>query len=186
MTVIPDYGFADAPDPDVVVVGPNREMTSSVRGCGKSTRSTRLIMSVCEGAFKLAQAGLLDDKSADDSSRRPPAPCQPISRIAVHSSVRYVQSDPLILTAGGLSSGIDSALHVVELYYGPKVAQAAADDMEYQGQGGRPNAGTDSRTQVQATIPLAYRDRETLWQGMFHRLIPSPSRSCHWSYILPG
>jgi len=41
MTVIPDYGFADAPDPDVVVVGPNREMTSSVRGCGKSTRSTR-------------------------------------------------------------------------------------------------------------------------------------------------
>jgi len=34
----PGLRLCDAPDPDVVVVGPNREMTSSVRGCGKSTR----------------------------------------------------------------------------------------------------------------------------------------------------
>src|SRR5256885_5649417 len=46
-----------------------------------------------------------------------------------------------ILTAGGLSSGIDSALHVVELYYGAQVAQATADNMEYQGQGWKTNAG---------------------------------------------
>jgi len=51
-------------------------------------------------------------------------------RIAVHSSVRYVQSDPLILTAGGLSSGSTPRCTWSSSYYGPKVAQAAADDME--------------------------------------------------------
>ena len=37
--------------------------------------------------------------------------------------------------AGGLSSGIDLALRVVERYYGREVAEKTAYDMEYQGQG---------------------------------------------------
>jgi hypothetical protein len=92
----------------------------------------------------------------------------------VRSSVRYVESDPLILTAGGLSSGIDSALHVVELYYGPQVAQAAADYMEYQGQGWKTNLGAGEPKEVPATIPLAYRGHETLWQGTFLPAYPKP------------
>jgi len=88
--------------------------------------------------------------------------------------VRYVQSDPLIVTAGGLSSGIDSALHVVELYYGAQVAQATADNMEYQGQGWKTNAGAGEPKQVLPTIPLAYRDHETIWQGTFLPEYPKP------------
>jgi len=85
-----------------------------------------------------------------------------------------VQSDPLIVTAGGLSSGIDSALHVVELYYGAQVAQATADNMEYQGQGWKTNAGAGEPKQVLPTIPLAYRDHETIWQGTFLPEYPKP------------
>jgi hypothetical protein len=88
--------------------------------------------------------------------------------------VRYVESDPLILTAGGLSSGIDAALHVVELYYGPQVAQATADNLEYQGQGWKTNAGAGEPREIRPTIPLAYRDRETLWQGTFLPAYPKP------------
>jgi len=99
--------------------------------------------------------------------------------------VRYVQSDPLILTAGGLSSGIDSALARGRALLRAKVAQAAADDMEYQGQGWKTNAGSGQPTQVQATIPLAYRDRETLWQGMFHPAYPKPEPELPLVYILP-
>ncbi len=40
-----------------------------------------------------------------------------------------------LATAGGLSSGIDLALHVVERYFGRTVASDAAYHMEYQGQG---------------------------------------------------
>ena len=36
-----------------------------------------------------------------------------------------------IATAGGLTSGIDLALHIVERYLGPEAAQATAAYMEY-------------------------------------------------------
>ena len=40
-----------------------------------------------------------------------------------------------VATAGGLSSGIDLALRVVERYFGREVATKTAYQMEYQGQG---------------------------------------------------
>ena len=174
MTIVPDYGFADAPDPDVVVVGAQSGDDQLGPWLRKLHSQHALIMSVCTGAFKLAQAGLLDDKSATTHHAALQRLANQYPRIAVQSSVRYVQSDPLILTSGGLSSGIDSALHVVELYYGPKVAEAAADSMEYQGQGWKTNAGNGPPMQVHPTIPLAYRDREMLWQGSLHPAYPNP------------
>jgi YHS domain-containing protein len=47
---------------------------------------------------------------------------------------RFVE-DGNLATAGGLSSGIDLALHLVERYFGREVAQKTAYDMEYQGLG---------------------------------------------------
>ena len=44
---------------------------------------------------------------------------------------RFVESER-IATAGGLTSGIDSALHVVDRYFGRAVAEHTADYMEYQ------------------------------------------------------
>jgi putative intracellular protease/amidase len=174
MTIVPDYGFADAPDPDVVVVGAQSGDEQLAPWLRKVHAQHGVIMSVCTGAFQLARAGLLDDKSATTHHASLQRLANQYPRIAVQSSVRYVQSDPLILTAGGLSSGIDSALHLVELYYGPKVAQAVADDMEYQGQGWKTNAGSGQSTHVQPTIPLAYRDRETVWQGTLLPAYPQP------------
>jgi len=174
MTVVPDYGFADAPAPDVVVVGAQAGDEQLGAWLRKVHAQHALIMSVCTGAFRLAQAGLLDGKPATTHHASLQRLANQYPSISVRSSVRYVESDPLILTAGGLSSGIDSALHVVELYYGPKVAQAAADYMEYQGQGWKTNAGTGEPGQIQPTIPVAYRDRETLWQGTFLPAYPKP------------
>lgn len=48
--------------------------------------------------------------------------------------VRFVEGEK-ISTAGGLTSGTDLALRVVERYFGRDVAQAAASYMEYQGKG---------------------------------------------------
>jgi len=41
----------------------------------------------------------------------------------------------VVFTAGGLSSGIDLALHIVELYFGREVAADTARTMEYEGEG---------------------------------------------------
>ena len=52
---------------------------------------------------------------------------------------RFVESDRIIFTAGGLSSGIDLALHVVELYFGRDVETAKY--IEYEGKGWLRDAG---------------------------------------------
>jgi hypothetical protein len=49
-------------------------------------------------------------------------------------SVRFVEGEK-ISTAGGLTSGTDLALRVVERYFGREAAQTTATCMEYQGKG---------------------------------------------------
>lgn len=174
MTIVPDYGFADAPAPDIVVVGAQSGDAQLGPWLRKVHSQQAFIMSVCTGAFRVAQAGLLDGKPATTHHSSLERLANEYPRISVRSSVRYVESDPLIVTAGGLSSGIDSALHVVELYYGAQVAQATADYMEYQGQGWKTNRGAGESTVVPPTIPLADRAHETLWRGTLLPAYPKP------------
>jgi transcriptional regulator GlxA family with amidase domain len=54
--------------------------------------------------------------------------------IQVKRGVRFVENEK-ISTAGGLTSGTDLALRVVERYFGREVAQTTATYMEYQGKG---------------------------------------------------
>src|SRR5712664_3415936 len=61
--------------------------------------------------------------------------------VSLQRGLRYVRSDPVIFTAGGLTSGIDLALHVVELYFGREVAARTAKYMEYEGKGWLRDAG---------------------------------------------
>ena len=132
MTVVPQYSFADAPAPDVVLVGAQRGAPALADWLRKMHDDHRVVASVCTGAFKLADAGLLDGKSAtthhlffDNFHKQFP-------KVNLVEGRRFVQSDPLTFTAGGLTSGIDLALHVVQLYFGREVAQHTADYMEYQ------------------------------------------------------
>jgi transcriptional regulator GlxA family with amidase domain len=138
MRIIPDYTFDDAPQPNIVVVpaqsGKSPKMMDWIRR--QATRSD-IVMSVCTGAYRLAQAGLLEGKKAathhdawDDFQSDFP-------NVKLQRNVRWVQSDSVIFMSGGLSSGIDLALHVVELYFGRDVAENTARIMEYQGIGWR-------------------------------------------------
>ena len=60
---------------------------------------------------------------------------RPDGRYGASGSAPWTHSDPVIFTAGGLTSGIDLALHVVELYFGREVAARTARYMEYEGKG---------------------------------------------------
>ncbi len=64
LTITPDYDFTDAPAPDIVVV-PAQHGSPELEAWLKKIHAQHVtIMSVCTGAFKLAQAGLLDGKEA--------------------------------------------------------------------------------------------------------------------------
>jgi len=167
MKIVPDYSFDNAPTPNVVVVpaqsGRSPKMLAWIR---KMTKQSDVVMSVCTGAFVLAEAGLLNGKHATTHHGSLNRLQHRYPQISVDRGVRYVQSDPVIFTAGGLSSGIDLALHVVELYFGRDAAQATADIMEYEGHGWMGN-GKSSRD-FSAVAPNVYPS-DVLTEGMLGR-----------------
>ena len=107
-------------------------MLDSIR---KATSEADVVMSVCTGAFALADAGVLNGKPATTHHSAYTELQRQFPTILVQHGVRYVQSDPIISTAAGLSAGIDLALHIVDRYVGREIAQATAKNMEYEGQG---------------------------------------------------
>lgn len=135
LTIVPDYTFADAPAADVVVVGAQRGAPELADWLKHRRTESTVVMSVCTGAFHLAQAGLFDGKTATTHHDFTDRLAKKFPNVKVVTAKRYVQADPVVFSAGGLSSGIDLALHVVELYFGRETAERTAHYMEYESSG---------------------------------------------------
>jgi putative intracellular protease/amidase/YHS domain-containing protein len=151
MQVVPDYTIQNAPPPKVIVIPAQSEPSPAVlEWIRNSSKTTDVTMSVCTGAFVLAKTGLLNGKSATTFHGAFGRFAMKFPDIQLKRGARFVENGNLA-TAGGLSSGIDLALRVVERYYGRDVAQKTAYDMEYQGQGWM---NPDSN-QIYATSPVS-------------------------------
>lgn len=135
MTVTPDYAFGDAPLPGIVVVPAQRGGPELRDWLRKVHGDKALVLSVCTGAFQVAAAGLLDGKEATTHHDFYDTFAQKYPAVKLQRGLRFVKSDDRLYTAGGLSSGIDLALHIVDRLHGHDVAQRTADYMEYQGNG---------------------------------------------------
>jgi putative intracellular protease/amidase/YHS domain-containing protein len=135
MKIVPDYNFENAPAPKVIVIpAQSKPSEATLEWIRKATKSTDVTMSVCTGAFVLARTGLLSGKSATTYHGAFVRFADQFPDIHLKRGARFVE-DGNLATAGGLSSGIDLALRVVERYFGREVAQKTAYDLEYQGQG---------------------------------------------------
>ena len=134
LKLVPDYTFDTVPQPKVVVVPAQRGSQALHAWLRKMSTSTDLIMSVCTGAFQLGKAGLLAGKSATTHHDFLDRFEKAFPDVAVKRGLRFVEEEK-ISTAGGLSSGIDLALRVVDRYFGREVAQSTATYMEYQSKG---------------------------------------------------
>ena len=135
LKILPDYTFANAPAPKVIVIPAQSDPTEATKQwILKSAKTADVTMSVCTGAFVLAQTGLLSGKVATTHHGSYKELALDFPDIKVKRGARFVEQGN-IASAGGLSSGIDLALRVVERYCGHEVAQSTAYQMEYQGQG---------------------------------------------------
>jgi len=130
--VVPSHTFSDAPHPDIVVVGAQAGAPGLREWLRARAGDSRVVMSVCTGAFKLADAGLLDGKKATTHHDYLDNFAKKFPKVNLQRGPRFVQADDVIYTAGGLTSGVDLALHIVEKFYGRTIADRTAAYMEYQ------------------------------------------------------
>jgi len=138
LTVIPTYGFADAPPIDLLVV-PGGHGTrallhdrETLDWIGRVAEQARRVTSVCTGALLLATAGLLEGKRATTHWGALDLLASLSDRVAVEREQRVV--DDGIITSAGVASGIDMAFYVVEQLHGSAVADETAHYMEYRRQ----------------------------------------------------
>jgi len=151
MQIIPDYTIQNAPPPKVIVIPAQSPPSPAVlEWIRKSSKAADVTMSVCTGAFVLAKTGLLTGKSATTYHGAFERFARQFPDVRLKRGARFVENENLA-TAGGLSSGIDLALRVVERYFGREVARNTAYDLEYQGEGWM---NPDSN-QTYATLPVS-------------------------------
>jgi len=135
MTIVPKYSLASAPPPKVIVIPAQSEPSDAVVAWLRSAaRASDVTMSVCTGAYVLAKTGLLSGQAATTHHSAYIDLAMNYPDISVKRGARFVEAGNLA-SSGGLSSGIDLALRVVERYYGRTVALRTADNLEYQGLG---------------------------------------------------
>jgi len=134
MKIIPDHTFETAPAPKVVVIPAQAGSSALHAWLRKIVDSTDVTMSVCTGAFQLGRAGLLSGKEATTHHDFFDQFARAFPDVKLKRGLRFVEG-PKISTAGGLTSGIDLALRVVERYFGRETAEQTAFYMEYQSKG---------------------------------------------------
>ena len=148
MKVVPNYSFDNHPKIDILVLPGGGNILSGPQGRAVGTQldnpklmkwvqdnaaTAKYVMSVCNGAFFLAKAGLLENMPATTTAGF-------ISSLQKFSPTtkpvynkRFVDNGKIITTAG-LTSGIDGAIHLIEKLDGPGWAKYIALGIEYNWQ----------------------------------------------------
>jgi transcriptional regulator GlxA family with amidase domain len=140
VTITPDYNITNCPDPNIVVI-PGRiafdkDSTSIpadqpvIDWIGVMALKYKTILSVCVGLFSLAPTGLLDGKKATTHYLAINYAHKTWPKIHFVKNVRFIE-DGHFVTTGGITSGIDGALYLVEKNDDAIVAQQVADVMVY-------------------------------------------------------
>jgi transcriptional regulator GlxA family with amidase domain len=92
--------------------------------------ATDLTASVCTGAFLLAAAGVLDGRPWTTHWEDVDLLAERIGEGGAVRDVRWVDAGEVV-TAGGLSSGIAMALHLVDRFAGRDLAERTARQLDY-------------------------------------------------------
>jgi putative intracellular protease/amidase len=133
LALVADAAYEDVPDPDVLVVPGgigSRALLEDERildWIRHAHQTSRFTTSVCTGSLLLAAAGLLDGREAATHW----AARDLLERLGARPTGRRVVEEGKIITAAGVSSGIDMALLLAARIAGDEVAQLIQLYIEY-------------------------------------------------------
>jgi transcriptional regulator GlxA family with amidase domain len=135
--VTPRYSIIDCPQANILLIPggygtrPLISHEKLINWIQNQAGKVEWLLSVCTGALLLAKADLLKDCAAtthhsafDHLEKLSPS-------TKIEKGKRFVQSSEKIFTSGGISAGIDLALHMVERLAGRGVHESVVEEMEY-------------------------------------------------------
>jgi transcriptional regulator GlxA family with amidase domain len=131
-----DYSLEEVTEPDIVLVGGgqgNRSLMEDeavLSWLREVDAQTKWTTSVCTGSLVLGAAGLLQGKRATGHWLY----LEPLRDFGADPVGGRFVEDGKVITAAGVSAGIDMALHLVGREVGPEVAQAVQLGIEYDPQ----------------------------------------------------
>jgi putative intracellular protease/amidase len=158
LTLIAERSIDDASEPDIVLVpgGPGEVAARAgepvLRWLRAVDQTSAWTTSVCTGSLILAAAGLLDGRRATTHWLA----FDELRRLGADPVFERVVFDGKLVTAAGVSAGIDMALALAAEISGPQVAQAIQLGIEYDPQ---PPFDAGSPEKAPAEIVDALRSR---------------------------
>lgn len=132
-SILPGASFADCPQADIICLPGGHGVREAIGDpvivdfVRKQASGVQWITSVCTGAFILGAAGLLQDKKA--TCHWAYTHLLPLFG-ATREAARVVRDGNLV-TAGGVTSGIDFALELIAMISGEEVARTIQLALEY-------------------------------------------------------
>jgi transcriptional regulator GlxA family with amidase domain len=137
LSIVAAAAYEELPDPDVMLVpggyGTDTGALDDERLVGwirRAHETSDWTTSVCTGSLLLAAAGVLDGLEATTHWLDVPT----LERLGARPSGSRVVEQGNVITAAGVSSGIDMALVLTARIAGPEVAQAIQLAIEYDPQ----------------------------------------------------
>ncbi len=137
LKVLPQANFKEAPVLDILIIPggygaeeieiKNEKVIDWIR---EQKNHIKILASVCTGAFLLAEAGILDRKKATTHWMDIERLTREYPKIEVINHSKFVDEGEII-TAGGISAGINMSFHIIQRLFGEDVAKATAKRMEY-------------------------------------------------------
>jgi transcriptional regulator GlxA family with amidase domain len=130
-SIVAPHGLSRLEQADTIVV-----VGSEPAGVGVDDRIRRVLrqahrrgsrlLSICTGAFVLAECGILDGRRATTHWRYSELFSKRYPRVDLDPAVLFVHDDDNLLTSAGAAAGIDLCLYVIFLDHGAGVANRAA------------------------------------------------------------
>ena len=174
LSLVPTHTFENCPRLDLICIPGG--ITGVVRAMGdqetiefvqRQSRTAKYVTSVCTGAFILGAAGLLKGRRATTHW----AFTELLPLVGATHEKRRVVKDGNLITAGGVTSGIDFGLRVVADIAGEAVAQGIQLSLEYDPDppfaSGHPDRAPDA---VKATHFPRYEQARTAFRDRITRL----------------
>lgn len=142
---IADFGFADAPRLDIVMIpggiGTRREVNNAdfLAAITAIAQATPQVATICTGSGLLAKTGLIDGIKATSNKMAWKWATAQGAKVLWVPHARWVE-DGKYISSSGISAGTDMALGLIAKLYGKDMAQWVAHRAEYRW---NDNAGDD-------------------------------------------